>query len=119
MRAEGQQSMSWLFFSPSGRISRMLYLLGWLFWAAMIGFALSRVLAHLGSGLTLTLWSLILVVTALVATASIVLMTIKRLHDIGYSSFLAICLFILVPSPVLFIALCLWPGTGGANTHGR
>ncbi len=76
-------------------------------------------IAHLGSGLTLTLWSLILVVTALVSTASIVLMTIKRLHDIGYPGHLAICLFIPVLSPVLFIALCLWPGTEGANAHGR
>jgi uncharacterized membrane protein YhaH (DUF805 family) len=32
--------MSWLFFSPSGRISRLPYLLGWLFWAVMNGFAL-------------------------------------------------------------------------------
>ncbi len=119
MQMEGQQSMSWLFFSPSGRVSRLPYFLGWLFWAAVSGFVLSRVLAHQGNDIPLALWTLILVITALVSTASIALLTIKRLHDIGYPGHLAICLFIPVLSPVLFLALCLWPGSEGPNEYGR
>ena len=119
MITEGQQSMSWLFFSPSGRVSRLPYFLGWLFWAAMSGFVLTRMFANQGNDVALALWTLILVVDALVSTASIALMTIKRLHDIGYPGQLAICLFIPVLSPVLFLALCLWPGTDGPNDYGR
>lgn len=119
MLTEGQQSMSWLFFSPSGRVSRLPYFLGWLFWAAISGLVLTRVFAHQGSDIAQALWTLILVITALVSTASIALMTIKRLHDIGYPGHLAICLFIPVLSPVLFLALCLWPGTEGSNDYGR
>ena len=119
MQREGPKSLSWLFFSPSGRVSRLPYCLGWLFWAAASGFVLSRVLAHQGDDIALALWTLILVVTALVSTASIALMTIKRLHDTGYPGHLAICLFIPVLSPVLFLALCLWPGTEGENEYGR
>ena len=46
------------------------------------------------------------------------MLTIKRLHDIGYPGPLAICLFIPVLSPVVFIALCLWPGKPEANEYG-
>lgn len=119
MRTEGQRSMSWLFFSPSGRLGRLPYFLGWLFWVAVSGFALTRMFANEGNDIALALWTLILVVSGLVSTASIVLLTIKRLHDIGYPGPLAICLFIPVLSPVVFIALCLWPGTEGNNEYGR
>jgi uncharacterized membrane protein YhaH (DUF805 family) len=54
--------------------------------------------------------------TASIGAASIVMLTVKRLHDIGYPGPLAICLFIL--SPVVFITLCLWPGKPGANEYG-
>jgi len=119
MATEGQQSMSWLFFSPSGRLSRRPYFLGWLFWAAIGGFVLTRMLAHQENDLALALWTLALVVTGLVSTASVVMLTIKRLHDIGYPGHLAICLFIPVLSPVIFIALCLWPGDDGMNGDRR
>lgn len=36
MAKEGRQpSMMWLFFSPSGRIGRLPFLLAWLFWFAV------------------------------------------------------------------------------------
>ncbi|MEK1930026.1 MAG: DUF805 domain-containing protein [Pararhizobium sp.] len=118
MPAEGQQTMQWLFFSPSGRLSRLPYFLGWLFWVAISGFVLVRMFANEGNEIALALWTLILVVSGLVSTASIVMLTIKRLHDIGYPGPLAICLFIPVLSPVVFITLCLWPGKPGANEYG-
>ncbi|CAN7233358.1 DUF805 domain-containing protein [Pararhizobium sp. LjRoot238] len=118
MPAEGQKTMQWLFFSPSGRLSRLPYFLGWLFWVAISGFVLTRMFANEGNDIALALWTLILVVTGLVSTASVVMLTIKRLHDVGYPGPLAICLFIPVLSPVVFITLCLWPGKPGANEYG-
>ncbi|MBB5533643.1 DUF805 domain-containing protein [Rhizobium giardinii] len=118
MAAQGQQTMPWLFFSPSGRLPRLPYFLGWLFWVAVSGFVLTRMFANEGNDIALALWTLILVVSGLVSTASIVMLTIKRLHDIGYPGPLAICLFIPVLSPVVFITLCLWPGKPEANEYG-
>ena len=46
------------------------------------------------------------------------MLAIKRLHDIGYPGPLSLCLFIPVLSPVVFIALCLWPGEPGPNEFG-
>lgn len=110
--------MQWLFFSPSGRLSRLPYFLGWLFWVAVSGFVLARMYANEENDIALALWTLVLVVTSLVAAASIVMLSVKRLHDIGYPGALAICMFIPVLSPVIFITLCLWPGKPGANEYG-
>lgn len=110
--------MTWLFFSPSGRLSRQPYCLGWLFWMMSSGFILSRMLAHRDNEIALALWTFLLVIAGLVSTVSFVMMTIKRLHDIGYPGALSICLFIPVLSPVMFIALCLWPGQPDDNAFG-
>jgi uncharacterized membrane protein YhaH (DUF805 family) len=110
--------MQWLLFSPSGRLSRLPYFLGWLFWVAITGFVLTRIFANEEAEAALALWGLVMVVTGLASTVSLVMLTIKRLHDIGYPGPLAICLFIPVLSPIVFIALCLWPGKPGANEYG-
>ncbi|MDK1493947.1 DUF805 domain-containing protein, partial [Sinorhizobium sp. 7-81] len=66
----------------------------------------------------LALWTLGLVVSGVLSTVSIAMLAIKRLHDIGYPGPLALCLFIPVLSPIVFIALCLWPGAKGENDFG-
>lgn len=110
--------MKWLFFSPSGRLGRLPYFLGWLFWVATSGFVLTRMFANEDDSGALAFWTFILIAGGLVSTVSIIMMTIKRLHDMGYPGALALCLFIPVISPVIFIALCLWPSNAGANEYG-
>ncbi|WP_438750521.1 DUF805 domain-containing protein [Pararhizobium sp. O133] len=110
MVTEGQQTMTWLFFSPSGRLSRLPYFLGWLFWIVIGGFFCARIFAVQDNDIALALWTLALVVMGLVSTVSIVMLTIKRLHDVGYPGMYAICLFIPVLSLVMFVVLCVWPG---------
>lgn len=116
---EGRQpSMTWLFFSPSGRIGRLPFFLAWLFWLFTGAFLLAQVMKYEGQDAPMAFWSLGLIVSAIASTVSIVMLAIKRLHDIGYPGPLAICLFIPVLSPIIFLALCLWPGAEGANEFG-
>lgn len=119
MAAEGRQpSMTWLFFSPSGRIGRLPFFLSWLFWFAVGCVFLMQVLKNETEDTALALWTLALIVSGVLSTVSIAMLAIKRLHDIGYPGPLALCLFIPVLSPIVFIALCLWPGTKGENEFG-
>lgn len=118
MAEKGRPSMTWLFFSPSGRIGRLPFFLSWLFWLFAGGLLLAQVLKYEGQEAPLALWTLALIASGLVSTVSLVMLAIKRLHDIGYPGPLALCLFIPVLSPIVFIALCLWPGTKGANEFG-
>ncbi|HTO33890.1 MAG TPA: DUF805 domain-containing protein [Pararhizobium sp.] len=119
MVTEGRQTMTWLFFSPSGRITRLPYFLGWLFWIAIGGFILARMMATQDQDILLALWTLALVVTGLVSTVSFVMLTIKRLRDVGYPGIYAICLFIPVLSLVMFVVLCVWPGIADETPIGR
>lgn len=120
MATEGRPpTMSWLFFSASGRIGRRLYALSWLYWLCLTGFGISRMFAAQDSDVALASWTLAMLVCALASTASIFLLTVKRLHDIGYPGTVAVCLFIPVISPLMFVALCLWPGANAANPFGR
>jgi len=45
-------------------------------------------------------------------------MSVKRLHDIGYSPMLSICLFIPGASFLFLIAMMLIPGSIKTNEHG-
>ncbi len=116
--AASEKSMQWLFFSPSGRISRQPYFLGWLFWLVIMGFALARVLANENEQGALMLWTILTLISGVAATASTFLLTIKRLHDIGQPGLFALFLFLPVISPLMFLALCFWPGNPAPNAYG-
>ena len=119
MAEEGRRpSMTWLFFSPSGRIGRLPFFLSWLFWCVLGGIILMQMLKYEDKDAALALWTLAMIGSGIASTISIAMLAIKRLHDIGYPGPLALCLFIPVLSPIVFIALCLWPGTQGANEFG-
>ncbi|MDX0519669.1 DUF805 domain-containing protein [Sinorhizobium medicae] len=119
MAKEGRQpSMTWLFFSPSGRIGRLPFFLAWLFWFAVGSIFLVQMMKDEGDDTALALWTLALIVSGVLSTVSIAMLAIKRLHDIGYPGPLALCLFIPVLSPIVFIGLCLWPGANRANEYG-
>ncbi|MDQ0318746.1 uncharacterized membrane protein YhaH (DUF805 family) [Pararhizobium capsulatum DSM 1112] len=116
--AASEKSMQWLFFSPSGRISRQPYILGWLFWLVILSFAMARILANENNQGALMIWLVLSVIVGVAATASTFLITIKRLHDIGQSGMLALFIFLPVVSPLMFLALCFWPGQAEANEYG-
>lgn len=110
--------MPWLFFSPSGRISRRAFLLGWLFWVAVTGFVIARMMANEQHDAAFGAWTVALVAIGMMSVVSTIMITVKRLHDIGFPGALAICMLIPVLSPFLFLALCLWPGYSVENNNG-
>ncbi|MBP1887891.1 uncharacterized membrane protein YhaH (DUF805 family) [Ensifer mexicanus] len=110
--------MTWLFFSPSGRIGRLPFFLSWLFWFLVGSVFLMQMLKNENEDTALAFWTLALVASGILSTVSIAMLAIKRLHDIGYPGPLALCLFIPVLSPIVFIALCLWPSVKGENEFG-
>lgn len=101
---EQEPSRAWFFFSPSGRISRGPYALGLLFWFALQFAAIGQMFAgqRLHSDGLLILGFLALIVVALVGTVSMVMMTIKRVHDLGHPGLLA---FLIIVPVVSFFAL--------------
>ncbi len=110
--------MGWLFFSPSGRLGRLSFFLAWLFWVAVTGVPAAQIAAHRTEVATPLLWSLVLLLVAAISVVSLVMLAIKRLHDLNQPAPLAICLFVPALSLFAFAALCLMPGTAGANEHG-
>lgn len=106
-------SRAWLFFSPSGRVSRTPYALGLLFWFSLQAAATSQMLAgdkQDSEGL-LVLGFLGLVVSALTGMVSMVMLTIKRVHDMGYSGFLALLVFVPIVSFPALACFLLWPSS--------
>ncbi|SIQ69310.1 Uncharacterized membrane protein YhaH, DUF805 family [Rhizobium sp. RU20A] len=110
--------MGWLLFSPSGRLGRLAFFLAWLFWLAVAGVPAAQIVAHRTEVVTPMLWSLVFILVAAVSVVSLVMLAIKRLHDLNQPAPLAICLFIPALSLFAFAALCLLPGTAGANDYG-
>lgn len=100
----------WLLFSPSGRIGRQAYAMSMLLWLALLGAAIALMLAFDNS----TKGGLILAMLALVAISiatllSYVMLSIKRLHDMGFSALFVLLLFVPAVALVVFIALLFWP----------
>ncbi|MDB5522580.1 MAG: Conserved hypothetical transrane protein [Rhizobium sp.] len=99
----------WLLFSPSGRIGRQPYVMSILLWLTLQGVAVSQMLAneHFDGGLLF--WTLALVITSLATFVSLIMLSIKRVHDMGYPAIFAFLLFIPVVSFVAAIAFFFWP----------
>lgn len=108
----------WLFFSRSGRAGRQVFVLGVLFWMAVNSFAFSKLALDHEDDEMLPLLALVVFATLCLSVFSTVMLTIKRLHDIGLSGMFACLIFVPVISFVMLIALCLWPSTPEANGFG-
>jgi uncharacterized membrane protein YhaH (DUF805 family) len=111
-------SWRWFFFSPSGRIARMPFVLATLFQAAVLGVFVAQ-LMHVPEGSTASaFWSLGFLASALASVWMTVATAIKRLHDMNLPGAVVLCLFVPAVSVIAFLVLCLWPGTTGPNGHG-
>lgn len=114
-----EPTMGWLFFSPSGRLSRKPFALGWLFWVMLMSVPVVQMVHYEDSPAAAGLLFIVFAAIAIPATISSVMLTIKRLHDMGVPAVLSICLFIPAISFIALIAFCLWPGKDGPNEYGR
>lgn len=119
MRAGGPvPSVPWLFFSPFGRAGRQTYILSWLFWVCADGFVATRLVASHDEGVGFVLWFLVFLIAAVSSTVSLVMLTVKRLHDMGFPGPLTLLLFIPAISFVALAAFCIWPSQPTANAYG-
>jgi uncharacterized membrane protein YhaH (DUF805 family) len=107
----------WLFLGLRGRISRSVY---WLAFVLLRCIQVAILMQILGGeqaswfNLVLSIGPVILLVTLYANIA----VSVKRLHDVGYSGLLALALFV----PLVDLAFSIWtgilPGTAGANRYG-
>jgi uncharacterized membrane protein YhaH (DUF805 family) len=109
----------WLFFRFSGRISRAVYILGFLFMTVVMTFPLYQSLRLPVESEAAQIWYFVFMAAALAALWVHIAFSVKRLHDIGRPGIIAAVLFIPVISIVAFVALCVIAGTPGPNQYGE
>lgn len=111
--------MVWLFFSPSGRLSRQPYVMALLFWMVLQMIAVSQMFAgdRLNNDGLIALATLGLIVVSLLSFLSMIMLTIKRVHDMGYPGLLAFLIFVPVVSFLALICFLFWP-SGPPNDFG-
>ena len=107
----------WLLFGLSGRISRGVYWLGY----ALLACVQSAIFFQLYGGEQASYYHLAAAIgpaILLVTLYSQLAISVKRLHDAGYSGFLALAL--LIPFVNLFFSIWvgILPGTAGLNKFG-
>ena len=111
----GPMGLTSLYFSSTGRISRKTY------WVATLPLFVLSVLTELLEGSVVTSGDdvvLSLIILLAVAIPSVML-SIKRLHDLGRSGWFVLIGFIPVFGPLwLLVALGLFSGTPGSNLYG-
>ncbi|MFN7010291.1 MAG: DUF805 domain-containing protein [Allorhizobium sp.] len=113
-----QPTVGWLLFSPSGRAGRQVFILGWLLWMCLNGASIASLVMHQEEEELFRVLSLLFFASVTLSVVSTVMLSIKRLHDMGLTGFLAVLLFIPAVSFVILFVLCLWPSANGANAYG-
>ena len=111
-------TVGWLLFSPSGRGGRQVFILGWLFWLMINICTVTSLALHQEDEELYRLFSLLFFAGFAASFASTIMLSIKRLHDMGLSGLLVLVLFIPAVSFVMLFLLCLWPSRPGANAYG-
>lgn len=111
-------SVGWALFQWDGRISRRVFILGSAFWM-MLNAAVVAVATARGSDETVAL-ELLSVFFASIALSmiSLVMLGIKRLHDIGLPGIGAALLVVPAFSLIVFFLLCVWPASATSNRYG-
>ncbi|MHA7969546.1 DUF805 domain-containing protein [Rhizobium sp. CAU 1783] len=116
--AARRPTVGWLLFSPSGRAGRQVFILGWLFWMTVNCFTVSALATHQDDEQVFGLLSALFFSGVFVSAVSTVMLSIKRLHDMGLPGISVAALFIPAISFVMLFVLCLWPSAKGQNAYG-
>ena len=111
-------NLRWFFFGLSGRIGRLPYVLGNLFFVAVTGVIINQLVIVPEDSREIDLWSLLFMLLLPTLLWTSIAMAVKRLHDINLPGPVAICLFVPAVSLVAVLVLCFWPGSHGGNYYG-
>ena len=101
-----------------GRVSRHVYWLAYALFVSVNGVVLGQLLGGEEasfSRIAETGGPLVILVTIYANVA----VTVKRLHDVGYSGFLTVAMFVPVVNLVFTIWIGILPGTPGPNAYGE
>lgn len=113
-----RSQIAWLFFGFSGRVSRAAYFLAGLLLAVIQAFLLYRFTLVPEDSTAGQVWAMAFWVVVLASLWSNVALGVKRLHDFDKPGLYAVSLFIPIVSILVFILLCVFPGTEGPNRYG-
>ena len=64
------------------------------------------------------LWSTVFFATFGLSAISTLMLTIKRVHDLGLPGVMALSIFVPGVSLVVLVLLCVWPTTDNADRYG-
>lgn len=112
-------TVGWLFFSPSGRAGRQVFILGWLFWMMVNSYTLTKATLSQDEDGAMPVWGFVFLVTVVLSVASAIMLTIKRLHDVGLPAPVSVLMMVPILSFAFLFVLCLWPSAAGPNRFGR
>ncbi|MCL2075709.1 MAG: DUF805 domain-containing protein [Betaproteobacteria bacterium] len=104
--------LNWLSFE--GRLGRIRYLA----WAIIFGFAVGGAAGVVGALVGPIALGLLMFLAAIAAIVFNISLTVRRLHDINASGWLALLLLVPVLGNLFALALLFWPGTAGENDYG-
>lgn len=109
----------WLFFSFSGRASRMAYFLAGLLMMVVVVFLTYRMVLAEQAGYDSSVWEGLFGVAIIGSLWAQAALGAKRFHDIGKPGLFAALLFVPFLNFLTFVALCFMPGQNGPNQFGR
>lgn len=113
------QSLFWLFFGFSGRVSRAAYLLAGLLMAVLQVFLFYRFTIAPADSMASQSWASAFSIALFISLWCNFALSVKRLHDFGKPGVIALTLFIPVVSIAAFVVLCIFPGEPGPNEYGE
>ena len=108
----------WVLFGLGGRIARQSFILGQLFMLTLFAVVVARILDVQGDEGWTTFWGLMFLLLGAVSAWSLLAMTVKRLHDVGWPGALALVLFVPTINFLFVIALMIMPSQPQANRYG-
>ena len=116
---EREPTPAWFFFSPFGRLSRRPYGLGLLFWFSLLAALVAQLFAadRMDADGYFIILLLALILTSIFSIISILMMTIKRVHDIGHSGLFAFVILVPAVSLIALIFFLVFP-SGPSNIFG-
>lgn len=110
-----QTQFLWLFFSFSGRLNRTAYALSGLLMYLFRLFPVYQII-NAPDEATATYWGTVFVIMAVVSLVVQIPLAAKRLQDFGKPG--GFGAFFIIADILMFIPLCLIPGTPGPNKYG-
>ena len=119
MRTAGNYTLKWLFLDFDGRIRRVTFGLSCVLIVVVYSWMLYQLMNTPETSWQFGAWGLAFMAAFLITAWIMAALSAKRLHDLGFSGYLAIAVFLPIFTFIFFFVLCLWQGNPGRNQFGE